>query len=67
MKNRIPRRIRVSRFLGERYRHGEDPVFVAELFLWGFIIILASWPMLLLAAALPTCSRGRIVTLLDKI
>ena len=54
MKNRIPRRIRVSRFLGERYRHGEGLIFVAELFLWGFIIILASWPMLLLAAALPT-------------
>lgn len=54
MKNRIPLRIRVSRFLGERYRHGEGLIFVAELFLWGFIIILASWPMLLLAAALPT-------------
>jgi hypothetical protein len=54
MKNRIPLRIRVSRFLGERYRHGEGPVYVAELFLCGFIIILASWPMLLLTAAVPT-------------
>ena len=54
MKNRILLRMRVGRFLDERYRDGEGPVYVAELLLWGFIIILASWSMLLLAAAVPT-------------
>jgi hypothetical protein len=54
MKNRIPLRTRVSRFLDERSRHGEGSVYAAELFLWGFIIILASWPMLLVAAAVQT-------------
>jgi hypothetical protein len=54
MKNRIPLRMRLSRSLDERSRHEEGPIFVAEFFLWGFIVILSSWPMLLLAAAVKT-------------
>jgi hypothetical protein len=54
MKNGISLRMRVSRFLEERSRYGEGPVYVAELVLWGFVIILASWPVLLLAAAAQT-------------
>ena len=54
MKTRIPMRVRASRFLYERFRNRERPAYVAELLLWGLIVILATWPMLSLAAAIET-------------
>ena len=54
MQNGISLWMRIRRFLEERSRYGEGPVYVAELFLWGFITILASWPVLLLAGAVQT-------------
>ncbi|HVI83040.1 MAG TPA: hypothetical protein VM717_09900 [Chthoniobacterales bacterium] len=54
MKTTIPMRIRASRFLYERFRQRERPPYIAELLLWGLIVILATWPMLSLAAAIET-------------
>jgi hypothetical protein len=54
MKTRIPMRVRASRFLYERFRHRERPAYIAELLLWGLIVIIASWPMVSLAAAIET-------------
>jgi len=54
MKKANSMRVRVSRFLDERFRHRERPDFTAELLLWGLIVILATWPMLSLAAAIET-------------
>jgi len=44
-------RLRALRFLSERFYHRERPAYIAELFLWGLIVILTSWPMWSLAAA----------------
>jgi len=54
MKNTNSMRLRVSRFLDERFRHRERPAYVPELLLWGLIVILATWPMLSLASAIET-------------
>jgi len=54
MKTKIPMRVRATRFLYERFRQRERPAYIAELLLWGLIAILASWPMVSLAAAIET-------------
>jgi hypothetical protein len=54
MNNTNSMRMRVSRFLDERFRHRERPAYIAELLLWGLIVILAAWPMVSLAAAIET-------------
>lgn len=45
-------RLRAFRFLSERYRLRECPNYFPELFLFGLIVITATWPMLSLAAAM---------------
>ena len=45
---------RILRFLEERYVHRARPHYLPELALFGIILILAVWPMLLLATALET-------------
>ena len=52
MKNRTSIRIRVSRFLSERYVQREQPNYFPELGLLGIIVIAAIWPILPLANAL---------------
>jgi len=47
-------RVRVSRFLDERFRHRERPSNITELLLWGLIVIISAWPMVSLAAAIET-------------
>ena len=59
MKTTIPMRVRASRFLYERFRHRERPAYIAELLLWGLIVIIASWPMVSLAAAIEALRQGR--------
>jgi hypothetical protein len=54
MKTPVSLRVRVSRFLSDRYVQRERPSYLADLILWGLIIILASWPMFSLAAAMET-------------
>jgi hypothetical protein len=52
MKTTTPMRLRVFRFLSERYYHRERPNYSAELFLFGLIAVAAVWPMFSLAAAM---------------
>jgi len=48
----MPMRLRILRFLEERYVHRAQPHYFPELALFGIILILAAWPMFLVAAAL---------------
>ena len=52
MNNMTSMRIRVSRFLSERYQQRERPGYFADLLLWGVIVIVAMWPMFVLAQAM---------------
>ena len=52
MKTTMPIRIRISRFIEERYVHRAQPGFFPELALFGLIVIIAVWPMLSLPAAM---------------
>jgi hypothetical protein len=54
MKTMMPIRVRVSRFLDERYAQREQPHYFAELAVFGLIVIIAVWPILSLAAAMET-------------
>jgi hypothetical protein len=48
-------RVRASRFLSERYRQRERPGYVADLILWGVMIVIAVvWPWLPLVHAMET-------------
>jgi hypothetical protein len=51
MKTSTPLCVRASRFLNERYQYRERGYFI-DLSFWALIVSLATWPMLLLAAAL---------------
>jgi hypothetical protein len=45
-------RLRVFRFLSERYAQRERPSVVAEFILFAVIVLTATWPMFTLAHAL---------------
>jgi hypothetical protein len=45
-------RLRAFRFLSERYYRRERTGYFPELFLFGLIVITATWPMFSLANAL---------------
>jgi len=45
-------RLRISRFLSERYTQRECPSYFAELFLFAVIVIIATWPIFSLANAM---------------
>jgi hypothetical protein len=47
-------RLRAFRFLSERYMQRERAGYLAELFLFGVIITITTWPMISLAEALAT-------------
>lgn len=52
MKTTMPMRVRISRFLEERYVHRAQPHYFPELALFGIIVSLALWPMMSLASAM---------------
>jgi hypothetical protein len=52
MKNRTSMRIRVARFLSERYEQRERPGYFADLLVWTVIVLVAAYPMLPLARAM---------------
>ena len=52
MNNITSIRIRIARFLSERYRQRERPGCFADLFLWAVIVVIAAWPMFPLARAM---------------
>jgi hypothetical protein len=52
MKTTMPMRVRISRFLEERYVHRAQPHYFPELALFGLTVIIAVWPMVSLASAM---------------
>ena len=54
MKNTMPLRIRISRFLEERYVHRSQPHYLPELALFAIIVVVAAWPMFSLPALMET-------------
>lgn len=54
MKTTMPMRVRISRFLEERYVHRAQPHYFPELALFGLTVIIAVWPMISLASAMET-------------
>jgi hypothetical protein len=55
MKTITSIRVRTSRFLSERYRQRERPGYVADLFVWGVVLVSAVvWPWLPLVHAMET-------------
>ena len=47
-----PMRVRIARFLSDRYVHRDRANYIPELIVLGLIIVAAAWPMLSLAAAM---------------
>jgi len=45
-------RVRVSRFLSERYQQRERPCCFADLFLWFLIVTTVAWPLFSLVQAM---------------
>jgi hypothetical protein len=54
MKTMTSSRIRASRFLSDRYAYRERPTYLAELVVFGIIVVTATWPIFLLANAMAT-------------
>ena len=51
MKDTTPTRIRIRRFITDRYAYRAKPDFLPELIAFGLVIVVVSWPMVLLAEA----------------
>ena len=51
MKETTPTRIRIRRFITDRYAYRAKPDFLPELIAFGFVLLVVSWPMVLLAEA----------------
>ena len=52
MKNTTPTRIRVRRFITDRYAYRTQPNYISELVVFGIIVLTAAWPVFLLAGAM---------------
>ena len=52
MKNTTPMRIRVRRFITDRYAYRAQPNYLSELVTFGVIVLTAFWPMFVLASAM---------------
>ena len=57
MKTTKSMRIRVSRFLSDRYAYRAQPNYVSELVAFAIIVLIAIWPTFLLANAMATTLR----------
>jgi hypothetical protein len=52
MKSTTPTRIRVRRFITDRYAYRTQPDYFSELLAFGVIVATAIWPMFVLADAI---------------
>jgi len=52
MKSTTPTRIRVRRFITDRYAYRTQPNYISELVVFGIIVLTAAWPVFLLAGAM---------------
>ena len=51
MKSTTPTRIRIRRFITDRYAYRTQPDYLPELVAFGIIVLVAFGPMVLLASA----------------
>jgi hypothetical protein len=51
MKSTTPMRIRIRRFITDRYAYRAQPDFLPELIAFGIVLVAVSWPLILLANA----------------
>jgi hypothetical protein len=51
MKSTTPTRIRIRRFITDRYAYRARPDFLPELVAFAVVLAVASWPIFLLASA----------------
>ncbi len=52
MKNTTPRRMRVRRFITDRYAYRAQPDYSSELITFGVIVLTVFWSMFVLASAM---------------
>ena len=52
MKSTTPTRIRVRRFITDRYAYRMQPSYLSELIAFGIIVVTAFWPIVVLASAM---------------
>jgi hypothetical protein len=52
MKDTTPRRIRLSRFITDRYAYRERPNYLGELVAFAIVVTTAAWPILSLAGVM---------------
>ncbi len=57
MKTTNSMSVRASRFLSDRYAYRAQPNFVSELVAFAIIVVIAIWPVFLLANAMATTLR----------
>lgn len=50
-------RVRVSRFFTDRYAYRAQPNYLSELVAFGIILLMAIWPVILLANAMAAVPR----------
>lgn len=51
MKDTTPTRIRIRRFITDRYAYRTKPEYLPELIAFGLVLAVVSWPIFLLAEA----------------
>jgi len=51
MKETTPTRIKIRRFITDRYAYRARPDFLPELIAFAVVLAVVSWPMVLLASA----------------
>ena len=52
MKKTTPTRIRVRRFITDRYAYRAHPNYSSELIAFAIVVLTAFWPILVLASAM---------------
>jgi hypothetical protein len=57
MKTTKSVRVRASRFLSDRYAYRAQPDYLSELVAFAIIVVIAIWPVFLLANAMATTLR----------
>jgi hypothetical protein len=50
-------RVRAARFLTDRYAYRTQPNYLAELVAFGIVVLIAVWPMFLLAGVMALTLR----------
>lgn len=51
MKETTPTRIRIRRFITDRYAYRARPDFLPELIAFGIVLVVITWPLILLVEA----------------